>query len=453
MRISLKRWAALIAALALVGAYGARRRCTGSTEEAGGLRPGAQVGGLGIEILAGAGQFMSRLETDLLQSRRYAAVQTMSFEGDSAGRRLAVALAACPAPQRQLLIDSYSRFVVSDKFRFFPKHWSDRALRQEIDRTRAMLADLDARGVSMRLTNPMDPLLLRFMARNHKKMVVIDDRVAYLGGINFCDHNFEWRDMMIRIESGEVASFLRDDFLATWRGENRRGQREFGGVWLASLDGRCNDRSLAPIVRAIENARESIIVQSGYLTFPFIRTLKAARARGIRLVLLTPEMNNKPIVKDYLLWEATRAGFEIMLYPGRMSHLKAMLIDDSVLVAGSSNFDYLSYTVQQELVAVVTDPAAIECYRQRILGPDLAQSIPFAGRVSAAGGWPRFAAMRTVAAVSVGVIRVLDALTGVPLPQPGLEWYGKPRPLAKSTQQGIAAEPTRYGVSTRVQEW
>jgi cardiolipin synthase len=276
--------------------------------------------------------------------------------------------------------------------------------------------------VAVKLTNPMDPLLIRFMARNHKKMVVIDDRVGYLGGINFCDHNFAWHDMMIRIEGDDAVGFLREDFLSTWRGVNQSVQRDFGGLWLAILDGRCNERSLAPIVRAIGRARRSIVVESGYASFPFFGWLRAARERGVSVVLLTPELNNKPPVKDNLLWEATRAGFEIRLYPGRMNHLKAMLIDDATLVAGSSNFDYVAHTVQQEVVMVVTDPDAVEEFRAKVLGPDLDGSVPYTGHVSALGGWPRHAAMRAGATVMVGLVRMLESLVGTPEPEWAEEW-------------------------------
>jgi cardiolipin synthase len=57
-----------------------------------------------------------------------------------------------------------------------------------------------------------------------------------------------------------------------------------------------------------------------------------------------------------------------------MTHLKAMLIDNKYLIAGSSNFDYLSYRLYQELVAVITDANLIEDFRARVLLPDLANS-------------------------------------------------------------------------------
>jgi cardiolipin synthase len=57
-----------------------------------------------------------------------------------------------------------------------------------------------------------------------------------------------------------------------------------------------------------------------------------------------------------------------------MSHLKAMLIDGEYLIAGSSNFDYLSYRIHQELLAVITNPAIVADFSRRVMAPDLANA-------------------------------------------------------------------------------
>jgi len=58
-----------------------------------------------------------------------------------------------------------------------------------------------------------------------------------------------------------------------------------------------------------------------------------------------------------------------------MTHLKGMLIDNQYLVAGSSNFDYLSYRLYQELVAIITDAEVLADFRERVMLVDLANSL------------------------------------------------------------------------------
>jgi len=54
-------------------------------------------------------------------------------------------------------------------------------------------------GVKIRYTNGYGATPRRLLSRNHKKLIVIDDRAAYVGGINFSEHNASWHDMMIRL--------------------------------------------------------------------------------------------------------------------------------------------------------------------------------------------------------------------------------------------------------------
>ena len=83
----------------------------------------------------------------------------------------------------------------------------------------------------------------------------------------------------------------------------------------------------------------------------------------------------------YTEWASARAGVTVRLYDGRMSHIKAMLVDGEALVVGSSNFDYLSFYTNQEVLAIVRDPEVIAQYRRDVLDPDLAQSVAPAGQV------------------------------------------------------------------------
>jgi len=79
------------------------------------------------------------------------------------------------------------------------------------------------------------------------------------------------------------------------------------------------------------------------------------------------------------------AGLRIYEYQPGMTHLKAMLIDDRYLVAGSSNFDYLSYRLYQEFIAIITDGRLIADFRERVMLPDIANSLAVAGDASTMG--------------------------------------------------------------------
>ena len=60
-----------------------------------------------------------------------------------------------------------------------------------------------------------------------------------------------------------------------------------------------------------------------------------------------------------------------------MSHLKAMLIDDEILVMGSSNFDWFSYRLNDEILAVIRDEDLISEFKKRVLSPDIRNSLAY----------------------------------------------------------------------------
>jgi cardiolipin synthase len=215
----------------------------------------------------------------------------------------------------------------------------------------------------------------RFIGRNHKKLVLVDDRIAYFGGINACDHNFAWHDVMLRVEDPELGAFLREDVRATLRGENVPGRARFGDVEVILLDGVQNERLNEPVFGLIRGARRSIDIESAYLSFPFYDELAAAVRRGVSVTLIAPEFNNKPNLDGYAQWICANAGISLRLYTGRMLHTKAMLVDDDALVIGSSNFDFLSHRIQQEVMAIVRNPQLIAEFRRDVLEPDLARSV------------------------------------------------------------------------------
>jgi phosphatidylserine/phosphatidylglycerophosphate/cardiolipin synthase-like enzyme len=81
------------------------------------------------------------------------------------------------------------------------------------------------------------------------------------------------------------------------------------------------------------------------------------------------------VLKAFVRREAERWGHDLRIYPDRMIHMKALLIDDEALVAGSSNFDLLSYYgLLNEVMAVSRDPALIAQFRERVLLPGLARA-------------------------------------------------------------------------------
>lgn len=355
------------------------------------------------DVLVGSEEFFNSLTEDVRNARESVYVQAMSFEADGAGKRLCEELRRSPAQDIRVLVDEYVRVIISDSFVLAPTRLFDRAHRREVRETRELFAELNAEGIRVRTTNPLGFMLTRLLARNHKKLVVIDEGVAYVGGINFSDHNFEWHDMMLRIEEPGIAAYLRDDFVSTWSGVDQKNLQSFPGFDFHQLDGRSNEQSYESIFRLIEEARDSIVIESPYLSFPFYQKLRQAVGRGVQVRLILPEKSNKGVMQRYNLWEARRSGIDLRLLKGRMTHLKAVLIDEEKLIVGSSNFDFVSYRCLQEVVVVVNDCETIARFNERVFRPDWQASLPVEGAPASAAGPLCYLYLKAVDLMLVGV--------------------------------------------------
>ena len=173
-----------------------------------------------FQILVDAENFWGDLEKEMLGAKDYVYAQTMSFEGDTVGTMFSEAFQKSQATDKRLLLDSYIKAIISDKFLYSPKNLFSKPLRDEVKATHALIKKNRERNVHTRFTNPLGFGFLKIPIRNHKKLVAIDDRVAYIGGINFCDHNFHWHDMMLKIEDEAIASYLADDFRKAWENKH-----------------------------------------------------------------------------------------------------------------------------------------------------------------------------------------------------------------------------------------
>lgn len=334
-----------------------------------------------IELLLDAGEFWARLREDLAAARQRAWIQTFTFEGDRAGVALGRALRASTASDRRLLIDRYSLIYHSDRVIPGPA-WLDRGFRREVFLTHRWVSRLRDEGVGVRFSNPLGPSPIRLVRRNHKKIAVFDDGVAYIGGVNFSDHNFAWHDMMLRVECEELAAVLREDFEASWAGRPAAVDCDVGPLRVISLNGRCNQLGIQPVIDVMDAARATIDIVSAYLSHPFTEHLARARRRGVRVRVLTPSKNNKANLARHILEAAHRSGFEIYRYRGGMSHMKAMLVDGEVMVAGSTNFDFMSYHILEELVVITRDRGIINDFTQRVWLPDVTGLSPAVVRSS-----------------------------------------------------------------------
>lgn len=325
------------------------------------------------KILVGAEAFMQQLAGRASEASESLYVQAMTFEGDRAGEQLVDLMIQCPATDKRLLIDSFSKVVVSDHFVFGSEYLRNKSFRQEILNTKTLVDKAVQNGIKVKYTNPVGFLMTKYPLRNHKKMMIVDEKIAYLGGVNFSDHNFSWHDMMIELGDSSLASCLAGDFRSTWLGENQSEVFEFGdsNLWLFN-----GSKSKGLYDRFFENiffAKKTIQIISPYVSDPLLTVLKKAAQNGVDVSIVSPANNNKSIFKRLLISEHSKAYFKLYHYPD-MFHLKAVLIDGETLVFGSSNYDLVSYYFEQEVVFTTKEINLVSEFKNHVMKPILEAS-------------------------------------------------------------------------------
>jgi cardiolipin synthase A/B len=230
------------------------------------------------------------------------------------------------------------------------------------------------------------PLRIRFIPefnnRTHRELLIVDGEVGFIGGPGIADwwmrdgvRGKRWRDMMVRVE-GPSAAALQAVFAQNWlrvSGEILAGDdyvtNEEDGEGAPSLvvastpaGGATQARILFQLL--ISSARKCIYISTPYfLPSGSARRaiIEAARERDVEVKVLTPGDNNDQKMtrasSRHLYGSLLKHGIRIYEYRPSMNHTKTLMVDDMWVVVGSTNFDYRSFSINDEANLAVMDRA------------------------------------------------------------------------------------------------
>lgn len=302
-------------------------------------------------------EFIDELRQGIDRSRDRILIQLMTFDGDEAGLDIANRLirAVDRGVKIRLLIDCFVLRFVSDQ------PVTRKAVEAEAAATTAMYQQLRAAGVDLTFTHPHGPGNLFSLARNHKKLFVVDEDV-YLGGINVSDHNFSWHDFMIRIRDASIRDAVIEDFEYTFAGGRRSVNRTLGDTLLVT------NREVERVFDSLLlNAEHSIELASPYaIDIGLTRRLFKTKAKNKRMI--ATRRNNLLVYRamsPFLKWRLRRSGTTISSYRN-FSHSKFLLVDDEKLLIGSSNFGRHSFWCNQEICLLISDPEFIANFKKTL---------------------------------------------------------------------------------------
>ena len=219
---------------------------------------------------------------------------------------------------------------------------------------------------------------IRFNYRNHRKIVVIDDKIAYTGGYNIAKEYVGekkkfgyWRDDHVRIEGGAVFD-LNARFVMDWRFTTKenielipdafydecKGDK---GIQIVSAgpDGPKEEVKRA-FMRMITYAEKNVYIQTPYFVpdAPILEGLKMAAQSGVDVNVMIPCMPDHMFVYwatySYVA-ELIEAGANVYIYDKGFLHAKVLAVDDEICTIGSTNFDRRSFKLNFEANAFIYD--------------------------------------------------------------------------------------------------
>lgn len=220
------------------------------------------------------------------------------------------------------------------------------------------------------------PLLTnRVNYRNHRKVVVIDGKVGFIGGCNIADRYLkgvqwgDWHDTMLLVR-GMAVHGLQSSFLVDWYFASRTlvsGKRYFP-VLPAGNDSLMQVVQSNPVgdvrtvmtglVKALYMSKSYVYMQTPYFmpNSDFISALKSAAMSGVDVRLMIPECSDNKVTdyasRSYLV-DIMEAGVKVYLYTAGLLHSKTFVCDDSLCSVGSVNLDFRSFYYNFEVSAFV----------------------------------------------------------------------------------------------------
>lgn len=320
-----------------------------------------------IEIITSGGRKFEALVNDLLAARHHIHFEYFYFLKDDGSRRI-----------KNLLMQKAREGV---KVRFIHENIANITIWE------GYYNEMKEAGVEVvKFTNPNIFLLSKFNYRDHRKIVVIDGKIGYTGGMNIGDdYFFRWRDTHTRLTGNAVAA-LQYCFLNSWITSGGKIDGDFAEFF--PRDRRTHDDKLIQIIPdepdrefpilhmgavwTAHHAQDYLYIQTPYFVppEPLLLALKSAALKGCDVRIMIPQKAdlffmgpaNKAFYKECL-----EAGIRIFEKGGRFIHAKTLVTDDYMSIIGSANMDCRSLELSYEINAYIYNEEVAERNRRIFL--------------------------------------------------------------------------------------
>ncbi len=311
----------------------------------------------GVDLLINASTIYPAFEAEILQAKSWILVQFYQIIPDRVGRRFLDLL----AEKAREGVAVYVLFDAMGSYRM----------------TEAVLRRWTSQGVKITNFLAMHPLKRRFQInwRNHRKLIVVDGRVAFVGGINIGETYLDvqqeggipWQDCAFRLNGPQIIERLAEGFSEDWHFATGtlpelapvappiQASKTLNAI--NHIVSGPNEPSMAfhtAVLGVLQESTTRVWIATPYFVpdRSLLQALRQAVTRGVDVQLLIPKASNHPITdfcSSSYRNELVEIGVRVSLYLPGVTHAKLVLADEDVVIAGSSNMDYRSFILNFEL--------------------------------------------------------------------------------------------------------
>lgn len=334
-----------------------------------------------VELLPTANEKYDRMFKSIQEAEHFVHVEYFSVTHDSVGAKFMSLLEqkARQGVEVRLIIDGYGN--MKSRYRM----------------SKARMKSLTEAGVKWAFFDPIKfPWFNHVRHRDHRKIVVVDGREAFTGGMNVARYYITgtkrsglWRDMHIRL-TGSVVDEYERIFENIWRKETkevldttryRNAWQDAGSSVISVVNrepGRLSKTMRKAYVAALDAAKREVRIVNPYPTNvrSVRRAIKRAAERGVVVKIMvsgTSDVSMTPDVVAIEMKKLLKRGCRIYYYDGGFHHTKVMTVDGEYCTIGTANLDGRSMLFDYEVNAFVFD-AALTAQLDSIFDEDLKQS-------------------------------------------------------------------------------
>ncbi|GLV13854.1 major cardiolipin synthase ClsA [Alicyclobacillus hesperidum] len=318
----------------------------------------------GVQVFTNGKDKFEALLADIARAQDHIHLEYYIFRPDGLGERLVAALAerAKAGVEVRLLYDAVGCA------------WTPKSFFRRLEAAGGQVAAF--------FPSRIPYINLRMNNRNHRKVVVIDGKIAYVGGFNVGDEYLGrverfgfWRDTHLRITGSAIVE-LQSIFLLDWNSSSRdpiefedryfrRAQSSLGGVGMqvvASGPDTAWEQIRNAYIKMIYAAKQSVYIQTPYFIpdDSLLTALKTAALSGIDVRVMLPQKADHIWVfwaSRFYLGELLQVGVKCYLYGDGFLHAKTVVVDRAVASVGTANIDIRSFKLNFEVNAILYDRA------------------------------------------------------------------------------------------------